>query len=92
MFTYRTQYAEAHQWMMHIVANITGLAIASIFPLLPAAEPDQNNVRAMQKRDVYNRIIYPLDNMNYLLPAIAIMWCHGETAGLEPNHFAPVVP
>lgn len=91
MFKYRKSGMEAQQWMLHMVANVTGLAIDSIWPWLPAAEA--KNSFALMKRDVFNRVIYPTNvPWNRLRATIAVMWCHGSTKGKEPNHFVPVVP
>ncbi len=90
MFVYRTTKAEAHQWMLHIVAEITGLAILSVWPLLPAAVA--GNERALQKRAIYNRIIFPLDDWRKKLPVIAVLWCNGARRDREPDHFTPLVP
>jgi hypothetical protein len=94
MFNYRRRKAEAHQWMLHIVANFTGLAISSIWPLLPAAADVSGAAyeRARDKRLVYNRVIYPLDNWDRLFPSIAVLWCNSQAKDREPNHFVPVVP
>ena len=90
MFVYRTAKAEAHQWMLHIVAEITGMPIASVWPLLPGAAAGSQ--RAVEKRAVYNRIIFPLDNWRHKSPVISVMWCNSLRRDLEPNHFVPVVP
>lgn len=93
-FNYRTPRAEAQQWMVHIVANIAGVAINSIWPWLPACAA--GDPFAVMKRAVYNRTIYPTIakpvTWNGERATIAIMWCHNAKRDSEPNHFVPVVP
>lgn len=93
-FKYRKPRAEAQQWMVHIVANLTGLAISSIWPWLPAVAA--GDPFATMKRAAFNRVIYPTlakpVTWNRERATIAILWCNAGKRDAEPNHFVPVVP
>lgn len=84
------QYAYAHCWAMHLLADVARRPVISMYPSFG----DEDDSVGMMK-DSMNRVIYPMYEEDHSREPLCILWTKfrpQKSGGALVDHFVPVVP